>query len=102
MIHSAGSAVLVVLAMTPMAQASTVATISARNGQTIASTWSLAVMRAMAKAPHARLMPVTQVSNKTGLVTPVREIVAMARARGVDTVVDALVAALRAERAMFT
>ncbi len=30
----------------------------------------------------------TQVSNRTGLVTPVREIVAMARQRGVDTVVD--------------
>ncbi len=34
-------------------------------------------------------MLVTQVSNRTGLVTPVREIVAMARARGVDTIVDA-------------
>lgn len=41
------------------------------------------------RTPHARLLLVTQVSNKTGLVTPVREIVAMARARGVDTVVDA-------------
>ena len=34
-------------------------------------------------------MLVTQVSDRAGLVTPVREIVAMARARGVDTVVDA-------------
>jgi len=41
------------------------------------------------RTPQARLLLVTQVSNKTGLVTPVREIVAMARARGVDTVVDA-------------
>ncbi len=44
---------------------------------------------ALAGAPRAKLLLVTQVSNKTGLVTPVREIVAMARARGVDTVVDA-------------
>lgn len=38
--------------------------------------------------PKAKLLLVTQVSNRTGLVTPVKEIVAMARARGVDTVVD--------------
>lgn len=41
------------------------------------------------RTPHAKLMLVTQISNRTGLVTPAREIVAMARARGVDTVVDA-------------
>ena len=41
------------------------------------------------KTPEARLLLVTQISNRTGLVTPVREIVAMARARGVDTIVDA-------------
>lgn len=41
------------------------------------------------RTPQAKLLLVTQVSNKTGLVTPVREIVAMARARGVDTIVDA-------------
>jgi selenocysteine lyase/cysteine desulfurase len=41
------------------------------------------------RTPHAKLLLVTQVSNRTGLVTPVREIVAMARARGVDTIVDA-------------
>lgn len=41
------------------------------------------------RTPEAKLLLVTQVSNRTGLVTPVREIVAMARARGVDTVVDA-------------
>lgn len=39
--------------------------------------------------PDAKLLLVTQVSNRTGLVTPVKEIVAMARARGVDTIVDA-------------
>ncbi|QJU57643.1 aminotransferase class V-fold PLP-dependent enzyme [Sphingomonas sp. AP4-R1] len=41
------------------------------------------------RTPRARLLLVTQVSNRTGLVTPVKEIVAMARARGVDTIVDA-------------
>jgi kynureninase len=41
------------------------------------------------RTPTAKLLLVTQVSNRTGLVTPVREIVAMARARGVDTIVDA-------------
>jgi selenocysteine lyase/cysteine desulfurase len=40
------------------------------------------------RTPHAKLLLLTQVSNRTGLVTPVREIVAMARARGVDTIVD--------------
>ncbi|UAL12394.1 aminotransferase class V-fold PLP-dependent enzyme [Caulobacter segnis] len=44
---------------------------------------------ALARNPDAQLLLVTQVSNRTGLVTPVREIVAMARARGVDTIVDA-------------
>ena len=39
--------------------------------------------------PNAKLLLVTQISNRTGLVTPVKEIVAMARARGVDTIVDA-------------
>jgi selenocysteine lyase/cysteine desulfurase len=41
------------------------------------------------RTPNAKLLLLTQVSNRTGLVTPVREIVAMARARGVDTIVDA-------------
>jgi selenocysteine lyase/cysteine desulfurase len=40
------------------------------------------------RTPNAKLLLVTQVSNRTGLVTPVKEIVAMARLRGVDTVVD--------------
>ncbi len=49
----------------------------------------LAAYEAVLKAtPNARLLLVTQVSNRTGLVTPVKEIVAMARARGVDTIVD--------------
>jgi selenocysteine lyase/cysteine desulfurase len=41
------------------------------------------------RTPNAKLLLVTQVSNRTGLVTPVKEIVAMARAKGVDTIVDA-------------
>ncbi len=44
---------------------------------------------ALRRTPNAKLLLVTQISNRTGLVTPVKEIVAMARARGVDTVVDA-------------
>jgi selenocysteine lyase/cysteine desulfurase len=41
------------------------------------------------RTPNAKLLLVTQISNRTGLLVPVREIVAMARRRGVDTVVDA-------------
>lgn len=41
------------------------------------------------RTPDAKLLLVTHISHRTGLVTPVREIVAMARARGVDTIVDA-------------
>ncbi len=40
------------------------------------------------RTPNAKLMLVTQVSHRTGLVTPVNEIVHMARARGVDCIVD--------------
>jgi isopenicillin-N epimerase len=38
--------------------------------------------------PKVRLMLVTHVSHRTGLVLPVAEIVVMARARGVDVIVD--------------
>ncbi len=41
------------------------------------------------RTPNAKLLLLTHVSNRTGLVLPVREIVAMARARGVDTILDA-------------
>jgi selenocysteine lyase/cysteine desulfurase len=41
------------------------------------------------RTPNAKLLLITQISNRTGLVIPAREIVAMARARGVDTIVDA-------------
>lgn len=39
--------------------------------------------------PRARLLLLTHLSHRTGLVMPVREIVAMAAARGVDVIVDA-------------
>lgn len=39
--------------------------------------------------PKIRLILLTHLSHRTGLVIPVREIVAMARARGVDAIVDA-------------
>jgi selenocysteine lyase/cysteine desulfurase len=46
--------------------------------------------RQLKAAPaNLKLLLVTHLSNRTGLVTPVKEIVAMARARGVDTIVDA-------------
>ena len=40
------------------------------------------------RTPNAKLLLLTHVSNRTGLVTPVRELTAMARARGVDTILD--------------
>ena len=51
----------------------------------------LAAYEAQLKAAPANLkmLLVTHLSNRTGLVTPVQEIVALARARGVDTIVDA-------------
>ena len=46
--------------------------------------------RQLAVAPaRLKLLLVTHLSNRTGVVMPVKEIVAMARARGVDTIVDA-------------
>lgn len=46
--------------------------------------------RELKRAPaNLKLLLVTHLSNRTGLVTPVKEIAAMARARGVDTIVDA-------------
>ncbi len=46
--------------------------------------------RELRRAPaNLKLLLVTHLSNRTGIVMPVREIVAMARARGVDTIVDA-------------
>lgn len=46
--------------------------------------------RQLKAAPaNLKLLLVTHLSNRTGLVTPVKEIVALARARGVDVIVDA-------------
>lgn len=39
--------------------------------------------------PRTRLLLLTHCNNKTGLILPVKDIVAMARTRGVDVVVDA-------------
>ena len=39
--------------------------------------------------PRVRMILLTHLSHRTGLVVPVREIVAMARARGIDAIVDA-------------
>jgi selenocysteine lyase/cysteine desulfurase len=38
--------------------------------------------------PRVRLILLTHVSHRTGLILPIKEIVAMARARGVDAIVD--------------
>jgi selenocysteine lyase/cysteine desulfurase len=43
----------------------------------------------LAANPKARLLLLTHVSHRTGLAIPVAEIAAMARARGVDVIVDA-------------
>ncbi len=39
--------------------------------------------------PRVKLLLLTHLNNKTGLVIPVKDIVAMARARGADSIVDA-------------
>ncbi len=39
--------------------------------------------------PRVRLLLLTHLNNKTGLIVPTKEIVAMARERGADTIVDA-------------
>ena len=48
-----------------------------------------AYAEALERDPGVRLMLLTHVSNKTGLVIPVAEIAALARQRGVDAIVDA-------------
>ncbi|GGP14241.1 aminotransferase class V-fold PLP-dependent enzyme [Nonomuraea glycinis] len=45
--------------------------------------------RALSRHPKVRLLLLSHMNNRTGLVTPVRQIVAMARAHGVDVIVDA-------------
>ena len=48
-----------------------------------------AYQKVLADHPKAALLLVTHVSHRTGLVMPVAEIAALARARGVDVVLDA-------------
>ena len=48
-----------------------------------------AYRRAFDADPRIRLVLLTHLSHRTGLVLPVREIAAIARARGIDTLVDA-------------
>ena len=45
--------------------------------------------RVLESTPRAKLLLLTHLNNKTGLIIPVKEIAAMARARGVDVIVDA-------------
>ena len=44
---------------------------------------------ALERNPEVRLVLLTHVSNKTGLVIPVAQLTALARSRGADTIVDA-------------
>ena len=48
-----------------------------------------AYAQAMAAEPRLKLILLTHLSHRTGLVLPVREIATMARARGIDVIVDA-------------
>ncbi|NOT10145.1 MAG: aminotransferase class V-fold PLP-dependent enzyme [Gemmatimonadales bacterium] len=48
-----------------------------------------AYAEALEANPRVRLLLLTHLNNKTGLILPVHEIAGMARARGVDVVVDA-------------
>ncbi|MGH7561989.1 MAG: aminotransferase class V-fold PLP-dependent enzyme [Gemmatimonadales bacterium] len=48
-----------------------------------------AYAEALAANPRVRLVLLTHLNNKTGLIIPVREIAAMARDRGADVIVDA-------------
>lgn len=48
-----------------------------------------AYARAFAAHPNLRMVLLTHVSHRTGLVLPVAEIAAMARLRGIDAIVDA-------------
>ncbi|MGI5267941.1 aminotransferase class V-fold PLP-dependent enzyme [Nonomuraea sp. CA-218870] len=48
-----------------------------------------AYRRALREHPKVRLLLLSHMNNRTGLVTPVREIVTMAREHGVDVIVDA-------------
>jgi len=45
--------------------------------------------KALDDHPKCKMMLLTHVSNRTGLITPVKEVVAMAKSRGVDVILDA-------------
>ncbi|MCK5744887.1 MAG: aminotransferase class V-fold PLP-dependent enzyme [Oricola sp.] len=45
--------------------------------------------KALEDNPKVKLLLLTHISNRTGLAIPVKEIVAMARAKGVDCIIDA-------------
>ncbi|EJU12031.1 class V aminotransferase [Sphingomonas sp. LH128] len=44
--------------------------------------------KVLKETPRAKLLLVTHVSNRNGLIPPVKEIVAMAKARGIDVILD--------------
>ena len=44
--------------------------------------------RVLRETPRAKLLLLTHVSNRNGLISPVREIVRLAKARGVDVILD--------------
>lgn len=44
--------------------------------------------KALRETPRVRLLLLTHISNRNGLVLPIREITAMAKARGVDVILD--------------
>ena len=44
--------------------------------------------KVLRETPRARLLLLTHLSNRSGLIPPVREIVALAKARGVDVILD--------------
>ncbi|HRW30923.1 MAG TPA: aminotransferase class V-fold PLP-dependent enzyme, partial [Emcibacteraceae bacterium] len=48
-----------------------------------------AYKKALDDHPKCKMMLMTHISNRTGLITPVKEIAAMAKARGVDVILDA-------------
>lgn len=48
-----------------------------------------AYAEALAASPRVRLLLLTHLNNKTGLIIPVRDIAEMARAKGADVIVDA-------------
>ncbi len=49
----------------------------------------LAAYSKVLETPKAKLLLLTHLNNKTGLIIPIREIIAMARTKGVDVIVDA-------------